>query len=62
MYHVWLGQTVEKVLLYRVVQKNGPVDTINFSGLCSNQQLSLFALLDRASFPHFNNTNIIKFG
>ena len=33
-----------------------------FSGLCSDQQLSFFTLLDRASFPHYNNTMIIKFG
>ena len=33
-----------------------------FSGLCSYQQLSFFSLLERASFPHYNNTNIIKFG
>ena len=33
-----------------------------FSGLCSNQQLSFFTLLDRASFPHYNNTKITKFG
>ena len=33
-----------------------------FSGLCSDQQLSLFTLLDRASFPHYSNTKIIKFG
>ena len=38
------------------------VDTVNFSGFCSDQQLSFFTLLDRASFPHYNNTNIIKFG
>ena len=30
--------------------KNGTVDTVNFSGLCSDQQLSIFTLLDRASF------------
>ena len=40
-------------------QKNWTVD---FSGLCSDQQLSFFTLLDRASFPHYNNTKIIKFG
>ena len=40
-------------------QKNG---TVNFLGLCSDQQLSFFTLLDRASFPHYNNTKIIKFG
>ena len=42
--------------------KNGTIDTVNFSGLCSDQQLSFFTLLDRASFPHYNNTKIIKFG
>ena len=39
--------------------KNGTVD---FLGLCSDEQLSFFTLLDRASFPHYNNTTIIKFG
>ena len=39
--------------------KNGTVDSL---GLCSDQQLSFFTLLDRASFPHYNNTKIIKFG
>ena len=33
-----------------------------FSALCSDQQLSFFTLLDRASFPHYNKTKIIKFG
>ena len=33
-----------------------------FLGLCSDQQLSSFTLLDRASFLHYNNTKIIKFG
>ena len=33
-----------------------------FLGLCSDQQLSYYPLLDRASFPHYNNTKIIKFG
>ena len=42
--------------------KNGTVNTVDFSGLCSDQQLSFFTLLDRASFPHYNNTKIIKFG
>ena len=36
--------------------------TINFLGLCSNQQLSFFTLLDRTYFLHYNNTKIIKFG
>ena len=43
-------------------QTNGTVDTVDFSGLCSDQQLSFFTLRDRASFPHYNNTKIIKFG
>ena len=38
--------------------KNG---TVNILGLCSDQQLSLFTLLDRTYFPHYNNTKIIKF-
>ena len=33
-----------------------------FFRTCSDQQLSFFTLLDRASFPHHNNTKIIKFG
>ena len=40
-------------------QKNGTVD---FLGLCSDQQLSFFTLLDRTYFPHYNNTKIIKIG
>ena len=36
--------------------------TVNFSGLCSDQQLSFFTFLDRASFPHYNNPKVIKFG
>ena len=43
-------------------KKNGTVDTVDFSGLCSDPQLSFLTLLDRASFPHYNNTKIIKFG
>ena len=43
-------------------RKNGTVDTVDFSELCSDQQLLFFTLLDRASFPHYNNTKIIKFG
>ena len=41
--------------------KNGTVDTVDFSGLCSDQQLSFLTLLDRASLSHYN-TKIIKFG
>ena len=40
--------------------KNGTIDF--FLGLCSDQQLSFFTLLDRTSFLHYNNTKIIKFG
>ena len=43
--------------------KNGTVDTVDFSGLCSEQQLVFFTLVDRASFPHYNNTiDSIKIG
>ena len=31
-------------------------------GLCSDEQLSFFILLDRTSFLYYNNTKIIKFG
>ena len=50
--------------IYRVVRKNGTVEvfTVDFSGLCSNQELCLFTLLDKISFPYYNNTKIIKFG
>ena len=33
-----------------------------FFRTCSDQQLSFFTLLDRASFLHYNTTKIIKFG
>ena len=47
------------IILYRVApQKRNS----QLSGLCSHQQLSFFTLLDRASFSHYNNTKIIKFG
>ena len=46
--------------IYRVASpKNG---TVNFLGLCSDQQLFSSLLLDRASISHYNNTKIIKFG
>ena len=32
----------------------------DFLGLCSDQQLSFFTLLDRASFPNYNNTNLVE--
>ena len=41
-------------------KKNGTIDFC--LGLCSDQQLSFFTLLDRTSFRHYNNTKIIKFG
>ena len=40
-------------------EKKGTVDLL---GLCCNQQLLFFTLLDRASFTHYNNTKIVKFG
>ena len=39
-------------------QKNG---TVNFLGLCSDEHF-FSTLLDKASFPHYNDTKIIKFG
>ena len=48
------------MLIYRVAQKTE--HSIFFLGLCSDQHLSFYTLLDRASFPHYNNTKIIKFG
>ena len=42
-------------------RNNGTVDTVDFSGICSDQVI-LFTLLDRASYSHYINTNIIKFG
>ena len=45
--------------VYRVAPKKR---NSRCSGLCSDQQLSFFTLLDRASFHHYNNTKIIKFG
>ena len=59
--HVRPSRMVDNYLqfLYRVAPKN---ETVDFLGLCSDQQLSFFTLLDRASFSHYNNTKIIKFG
>ena len=39
--------------------KNGTVDFQDFALINSNL---FFTLLDRASFPHYNNTKISKFG
>ena len=50
------------IILYRVAPKKRNSRYSQFSGLCSDQQLSVFTLLDRTSFPHYNNTKIIKFG
>ena len=38
--------------------KNG---TVNILGLCSDEHF-FFTLLDRPSFPNYNDTKIIKFG
>ena len=54
--------------LYRVVRLSIPGGPIKesiqsiFFRTWYDQQLSFFTLLDRASFPHYNNTKIIKFG
>ena len=48
------------IALYRVAQKAG---TFDFSGLLLWSTVIFFSpLLDRASFPHYNNTKINKFG
>ena len=39
--------------------KNG---TVNFLELCSDEQLFFSPCWNRASFPHYNDTKIIKFG
>ena len=46
----------------RVAPKNLNSRYSRFFRTCSDQQLFFFTLLDRASFPHYNNTKIIKFG
>ena len=45
--------------LYRVAPKNPEQSIFQDFALI---KLSVFTLLDRASFPHYNNTRIIKFG
>ena len=45
--------------IYRVAKKTEQSISL---GLCSDQQLSFYTLLDRSSFPYYNNTKIIKFG
>ena len=56
---VYFIQTYFWVTIPGWPKNNGTVD---FLGLCSDQQLSFFTLLDRTSFLHYNNTKIIKFG
>ena len=46
--------------IYRVPPKK--TEQSDFLGLCADQHLSFYTLLYRASFPHYNNTKIIKFG
>ena len=55
--HIWSNSTIVSYTGWP--KKNGTVD---FLGLCSDQQLSFFTLLDRTSCSHYNNTKIIKFG
>ena len=52
--------SIHQVYIYTGWPKNN--GTVDFLGLCSDQQLSFFTLLERTSFPYFNNTKIIKFG
>ena len=69
IFHAMLNFIFESIKQFSVISilctytgwppKNGTVD---FSGLCSDQQLYFITLLDRASFPHYNNTKIIIFG
>ena len=62
-YSVSPSHTHIYICIYRVARKKKEQSIqLIFSGLCSEQQLSFFTLLDRASFPHYNNTKIIKFG
>ena len=42
-------------------KKTGTVDTVEFQDFALIK-FFFFTLLDRASFPHYNNTKIIKFG
>ena len=55
VYRIFLPSVYTRVISQKTEQ-------LDFWGLCSDQQLSFFTLLDRASFLHYNNTKIIKFG
>ena len=57
--HIFLHGIELRFEIYRVALKEW---NSRFLGFCSEQRLSFFTLLDRTSFPHYNNTKIIKFG
>ena len=48
--------------LYRVAQKMEQSIQSIFQDFALINSYHFFTLLDRASFPHYNNTKIIKFG
>ena len=45
-----------------IIPGSSKIGSVDFPGLCCDQQLSFFTLLDRASFPHYDKIKIIKFG
>ena len=62
VYNYSLWQSHCRVFVWTKYIPGGPKKgTVDFLGLCSDQQLSFLTLLDRASFRHYNNTKIIKF-
>ena len=58
---IWYGMII-LICIPGGPKKTEHSNTVDFSGLCSVEQLSFLTLLDRASFPQNNNTKIIKFG
>ena len=56
---------IYETITYRIIpggQQKKTMEQSIFLGLCSDLQLSFYTLRDKASFPHYNNTKIIKFG
>ena len=58
-YRVAQKKRNSRLIFFRTLLKKW---TIKLNWIELNQQLSFFTLLDRASFPRYNNTKIIKFG
>ena len=58
LIHVWTR--VKNMLYTGWPNKNGTVDTVKFSGLCSDHQLCFSPCWIEHFFPHYNNTKIIK--